>query len=50
MTHDRHAQPPRHAEAAKPTLSLLRMSALERLAAAGLVLGFVWVLVIAVLA
>jgi hypothetical protein len=39
-----------HATAATPTLSLLRLSAGERLLGAGLVLAGLWLLVFAVLA
>lgn len=38
-----------HAEAAEPTLSLLRMSALTRLTASGAVLVLLWIAVLAVL-
>jgi hypothetical protein len=38
-----------HATAEAPTISLLRLSALERLAGAGVVLGVLWGLVLAVL-
>ena len=38
-----------HAKAAAPTLSLLRLSAVERLVGAGAVLGGLWLLVFAVL-
>jgi hypothetical protein len=44
-----HRGPSLHAEAASPTLSLLRLSALERLAASGVVLGVLWGLVFAVM-
>ena len=43
--HD-HGQAP-HASAEAPTLSLLRLSALQRLAGAGLVLALLWLTVIA---
>jgi hypothetical protein len=43
--HD-HTHAPR-ALAAAPTLSLLRLSALQRLAGAGLVLAALWLIVIA---
>lgn len=39
-----------HATAANPTLSLLRVSALERLVGAGVILAVLWVLVLSVLA
>ena len=39
-----------HATAATPTLSLLRLSAGERLIGAGIVLAALWLLVIAVVA
>jgi hypothetical protein len=48
MTTHRHR--PVHAEAAEPTLSLLRLSAWQRLVGAGIILGVLWGLVIAVLA
>jgi hypothetical protein len=38
-----------HAMAAPPTLSLLRLSAVERLAGASVILGGLWLLVAAVL-
>jgi hypothetical protein len=41
--------PALHATAAEPTLSLLRVSALERLVGAGVVLAALWVLVLSVL-
>jgi hypothetical protein len=44
-THD-HSHAPR-ALAAAPTLSLLRLSAVQRLAGAGLVLAALWLIVIA---
>ncbi len=43
---DRHIHAP-HASAEAPTLSLLRLSALQRLAGAGLVLALLWLTVIA---
>ncbi len=45
--HHRHAP---HVAAAAPTLSLLRLSAWERLAGVSVVLGVLWLLVFAVLA
>ena len=48
MAHHHHDHAPR-AIAAAPTFSLLRLSALERLAGAGLVLGGLWLLVFLVL-
>lgn len=39
-----------HAVAAAPTFSLLRLSALERMAGAGLMLAVLWLLVLLVLA
>ncbi len=36
-----------HTVAEKPTVSLLRLSALQRLAGAGLILGALWLIVIA---
>jgi hypothetical protein len=50
MTHQHHHSHRSHASAATPTFSLLRMSALERLAASGVVLAGLWLLVYAVLA
>jgi hypothetical protein len=45
FSHD-HPHPPRIAAEA-PTLSLLRLSALQRLAGAGLVLAALWLVVLA---
>jgi hypothetical protein len=39
------AHPHRHAVAAEPGFSLLRLSAAERLAGAGLIAGLLWLLV-----
>jgi hypothetical protein len=47
--HHHHGAAP-HAEAAVPTLSLLRLSAGGRLLGAAVVLGALWALVFAVLA
>jgi hypothetical protein len=44
--HHHHHGPAAHATAAMPTLSLLRLSALERLVGAGIVLGVLWGLVL----
>jgi hypothetical protein len=45
---DRHSHaPPPHATAEQPTLSLLRLSALQRLAGAGLISAALWLIVIA---
>ena len=44
-SHDRFHAP--HASAEAPTLSLLRLSALQRLAGAGVVLALLWLVVIA---
>jgi hypothetical protein len=44
----RHAHT--HARAAAPTLSLLRLSAAQRLAGAGVVLGLLWLAVLATVA
>ena len=45
---DQHALVP-HAVADRPTLSLLRLSAVQRLAATALVLAALWLAVVAVL-
>jgi hypothetical protein len=45
--HDGHVH---HAQAANPTLSLLRLSAGERLLGTGLVLGLLWMMVLATIA
>jgi hypothetical protein len=50
MGNHHHRGPSLHAEAAAPTLSLLRLSALERLTASGVVLGVLWTLVYWVMA
>jgi hypothetical protein len=50
MTDHHHDGRVAHATATTPTLSLLRLSAGERLAGAGLVLAGLWLLVFAVLA
>jgi hypothetical protein len=50
MSHEhRHGQV-RHATASVPTLSLLRLSAAQRLAGACLVLALLWALVLSVMA
>jgi hypothetical protein len=47
-SHTHHHAP--HAVAGQPTFSLLRLSALERLAGSALFLGGLWLLVLLVLA
>ncbi|HEX2510496.1 MAG TPA: hypothetical protein VHK66_08255 [Microvirga sp.] len=47
--HHGHHGPAAHATAATPTLSLLRLSAVERLIGSGVVLGALWGLVLLVL-
>jgi hypothetical protein len=49
MASEAHRQPPVHATAAPPTLSLLRLSAAQRLAGAAVVLAVLWLLVLWVL-
>ncbi|MGO4573523.1 hypothetical protein [Microvirga sp. 2TAF3] len=49
MKHHDHQHAP-HAVAAAPTFSLLRLSAWERIAGAGVVLAILWLLVFLVLA
>jgi hypothetical protein len=50
MTGHHHHRHRSHASAAAPTLSLLRLSAAQRLAGSGIVLLGLWLLVYAVLA
>jgi hypothetical protein len=50
MADHRHEGRAAHATAATPTLSLLRLSAGERLAGVGIVLAGLWLLVFAVVA
>jgi hypothetical protein len=50
MADHHHERRAAHATAATPTVSLLRLSAGERLFGAGIVLGGLWLLVIAVVA
>ncbi len=49
MGEHHHRERAAHAMAAAPTVSLLRLSAGQRLVGAGLVLGALWILVLAVL-
>ena len=44
---ERHRHAHVHARAAEPTLSLLRLSAAQRLAGAGVVLALLWLAVLA---
>ena len=50
MGERRHGRPALHAQAAGPTLSLLRLSAGQRLIGVGIVLGALWALVLTVTA
>jgi hypothetical protein len=50
MAHHHHHHHAPRAVAAAPTFSLLRLSAWERLAGAGILLGGLWLLVFLVLA
>ncbi|WP_162815583.1 hypothetical protein [Microvirga aerophila] len=50
MHRDHHHHHPARAIASTPSFSLLRLSAWERIAGAGVVLGVLWLLVFLVLA